>query len=92
LNLQVSIQAFNDEDPQGRRTLGNVLLRQNSHLWDVNENIISNRSSNSKSIFLSIWELIFNVIANAGLFLHRRKAEITDVHRKVSRTAFHIFK
>jgi hypothetical protein len=25
------------------------------------------------------------------LFLHRRKAEITDVHRKVSRTAFHIF-
>lgn len=36
---KVSIQAFNDEDPQGRRTL--------------------------------------------GLFLHRRKAEITDVHRKV---------
>lgn len=23
-NLQVSVQAFNDEDPQGRRTLGNV--------------------------------------------------------------------
>ena len=25
-NLQVSVQAFNDEDPQGRRTLGNVLI------------------------------------------------------------------
>ncbi|KAL5541863.1 hypothetical protein UlMin_009573 [Ulmus minor] len=36
---KVSVQAFNDEDPQGRRTL--------------------------------------------GLFLHRRKAEITDSHRKV---------
>ncbi|QHO37997.1 Putative germ cell-less protein-like 1-like [Arachis hypogaea] len=36
---KVSVQAFNDEDPQGRRTL--------------------------------------------GLFLHRRKAEITDIHRKV---------
>lgn len=36
---KVSVQAFNDEDPQGRRTL--------------------------------------------GLFLHRRKAEIADVHRKV---------
>ncbi|KAI9113701.1 hypothetical protein K1719_014952 [Acacia pycnantha] len=36
---KVSVQAFNDEDPQGRRTL--------------------------------------------GLFLHRRKAEIADLHRKV---------
>ncbi|KAL3011970.1 hypothetical protein AAZX31_07G229100 [Glycine max] len=36
---KVSVQAFNDEDPQGRRTL--------------------------------------------GLFLHRRKAEVTDIHRKV---------
>lgn len=35
---------------------------------------------------MSVWKLIFN--ANAGLFLHRRKAEITDIHRKVSWTVF----
>lgn len=65
--FQVSVQAFNDEDPQGRRTLGNV---HGNIFFKI---ICPIRTSITRDKYLI-----------SGLFLHRRKAEITDSYRKVS--------
>ncbi|KAG8369949.1 hypothetical protein BUALT_Bualt14G0066400 [Buddleja alternifolia] len=69
---KVSVQAFSDEDPQGRRTLG-ILRKPLYQTFRLNLPMKE----------YLIGALLYLIICHLGLFLHRRKAEISDPLRKV---------
>lgn len=81
---QVSVQAFNDEDPRGRRTLGN------HHSSFINFSDYHNYVDFCCKRMIVRVSLLLPAAHNcvtlrvAGLFLHRRKAEDVGPHRKVS--------
>lgn len=74
---QVSVQAFSDEDPQGRRTLGMIL----KYLCQTKLYLQRNASSSA---------VLSDLLCLPGLFLHRRKAENSDPLRKVLKIMFYV--
>ena len=72
------MQAFNDEDPQGRRTLGNF-----GFLALPLEKVAFLRFVIPLSPHMHVCNMM-KIVILSGLFLHLRKAENMDAQQKVS--------